>query len=166
VHGALYLWIKTPGQLSQRARQAAKLAAPLLVLVTVASLIATLIIRPELTRNYREYPIWFVLPLAVGGSLAMMIWAIARGRERMAFLCSVVYLSAMLGGAAVGLYPNVLPAIEPANSLTITNAATTPHTLQIGLYWWLPGVGIAIGYFVLIYSMFRGKVTSAEGHGY
>jgi cytochrome d ubiquinol oxidase subunit II len=66
----------------------------------------------------------------------------------------------MLAGAAVGLYPNVLPAsTDPANSLTINNAATSAHVLQVGLYWWIPGIGIAIGYFVLIYRTFAGYET-------
>jgi cytochrome bd ubiquinol oxidase subunit II len=166
VHGALYLWLKTSGPLAGRVRRIALLGTPVLAIVTIASLIATLAIRPELTRNYSEHPIWFLVPLLVIASLAGMFWGISRGREPIAFLGSSVYLIAMLGGAAVGLYPNVLPATDPANSLTINNAATSTHALQIGLYWWLPGMAIAIGYFILVYSMFRGKVSSAEGHGY
>ncbi|HEX6503521.1 MAG TPA: cytochrome d ubiquinol oxidase subunit II [Terriglobales bacterium] len=165
-HGALYLWLKNAGQLAERSRRAALLTVPVLVIVTIASLAATLWIRPELTQNYSNHPIWFIIPAIVAGALATMLLAIIRRRESMAFLSSSVFLIAMLAGAAVGLYPNVLPATDPANSITIYNAATSTHTLQIGLYWWLPGVALAISYFIFIYTMFRGKVTSAEGHGY
>lgn len=165
-HGALYLWLKNAGQLAERSRRAALLTVPLLVIVTIASLAATLWIRPELTQNYSNHPIWFIIPAIVAGALATMLLAIIRRRESMAFLSSSVFLIAMLAGAAVGLYPNVLSTTDPANSITIYNAATSTHTLQIGLYWWLPGVALAISYFIFIYTMFRGKVTSAEGHGY
>ena len=165
-HGALYLWMKNSGELAERSRRTALLTVPLLIIVTIGSLSATLWIRPELTQNYSNHPICFIIPAIVAGALAAMVWAIIRHRERMAFLVSGVYLISMLAGAAIGLYPNVLPATDSANSVTIYNAATSAHTLQIGLYWWLPGVGLAIGYFIFIYTMFRGKVTSAEGHGY
>ena len=56
---------------------------------------------------------------------------------------------------------NLLPAsTDAANSLTIENAASSRHVLQIGLCWWLPGIALAIGYFIFIYGMFRGKVVA------
>ena len=166
IHGALYLCLKNSGPVAERARRSARLASPLLVIVTLGSLIATLMLRPQLRQNYVNYPFWYVIPILVAASLATMIWAIHR-RERIGFLASGVYLIAMLGGAAVGLYPNLLPAsTDAANSLTIENAASSRHVLQIGLYWWLPGIALAIGYFVFIYGMFRGKVVAGEGQGY
>jgi cytochrome bd ubiquinol oxidase subunit II len=167
IHGALYLGLKNSGALAERARRIALIAYPLLLIVTLGSLAATLFVRPQLTENYSNHPLWYAIPLLVAGSLAAMGWAITRRRERVAFLASSLYLIAMLSGAAVGLYPDVLPASTgAANNLTIANAATSTQVLQIGLYWWLPGIALAIGYFILIYSMFRGKVTPGEGHGY
>lgn len=167
IHGALYLCLKNSGPLAERARRSAMLASPLLVVVTLASLIATLVVDPQLRQNYANYPLWYGIPVLVAASLATIIWAIARRRERMGFLASGVYLIAMLGGAAVGLYPKLLPAsTDAANSLTIQNAASSQQALQIGLYWWLPGIALAIGYFVFIYGTFRGKVVAGEGHGY
>jgi len=36
----------------------------------------------------------------------------------------------------------------------------------VGLVWWTIGMILALGYFVFIYRMFRGKVKLEEGHGY
>ncbi len=73
---------------------------------------------------------------------------------------------AMIVGAAVALYPNVLPASEdPRDSLTIYNAASSPESLRLALYWWIPGIAVAIAYFVLVYRMFRGKATLAHSYG-
>jgi cytochrome bd ubiquinol oxidase subunit II len=47
----------------------------------------------------------------------------------------------------------------------VHNAAAGPESLRLGLFFWLPGMGIAIGYFVLVYRMFRGKVSvSSQGY--
>ncbi len=167
MHGALYLWLKNSGPLAERARRTALRMSPLLAIVTIASLVASLLIRPELAHNYQRHPAWFLVPAIVAASLVIVPGAISRHRARGAFLGSCAYLIAMLAGAAIALYPNVLPAsTDPRNSLTIENAASGAHVLQVGLYWWLPGIAIAIGYFVFIYRMFRGKVTLQQGHGY
>jgi cytochrome d ubiquinol oxidase subunit II len=72
----------------------------------------------------------------------------------------------MLVGAAFGLYPVVLPAsTDPAYGLTIYNTAAGRHGLIVGLTWWMLGIILALGYFVLLYRMFRGKVR-LEGEGY
>ena len=70
LHGAHYLALKTEGDLNLRARGVAASLWPVLVMVTLASLVATLIIRPELLNNYKRFPIFFVIPLAVVASLS------------------------------------------------------------------------------------------------
>jgi cytochrome d ubiquinol oxidase subunit II len=37
--------------------------------------------------------------------------------------------------------------------------------LVVGITWWALGMVLALGYFVFVYRMFRGKVR-LEGHGY
>jgi cytochrome d ubiquinol oxidase subunit II len=71
----------------------------------------------------------------------------------------------MLGSTAFGLYPNVLPAVDEANSLTVHNASAPHYGLVVGLIWWIIGMILAAIYFVLIYRMFRGKVQ-LSGEGY
>ncbi len=160
VHGALYLLLKNSGVVAARSRRIALLCSPVLMLLTLASLIATLVIRYDLTSNYSAHPVWFIIPALVAASLATIPVAIMRGRRLLAFLGSALYLVCMLAGAAVGLYPNVLPAsTDAANSLTIHNAAAGTHVLQVGLYWWIPGMALAVCYFVLIYRIFAGYET-------
>ena len=87
-------------------------------------------------------------------------------------LLTVVYVfvtgaAFALVGAAFALYPVVLPAsTDPAHrSLTIYNTAAGRHGLTVGLTWWAFGMILALGYFTLLYRMFRGKVR-LEGEGY
>ncbi|HVO64427.1 MAG TPA: cytochrome d ubiquinol oxidase subunit II [Terriglobales bacterium] len=165
-HGALYLCLKNSGRIADYSRKTALWCSPLMILLTVASLIATVVIRPELTLNYSAHPVWFIIPILVAAALVVIPMAASRNSTWAAFLASAIYLVAMLAGAAVALYPNVLPATtSPANSLTISNAATGAHVLRVGLYWWIPGIAIAIGYFVLVYRTFAGYETmSGAGH--
>jgi cytochrome bd ubiquinol oxidase subunit II len=123
-------------------------------------------VRPELLNNYRNHPIGFLVPFLVVVALAGIAAFSRKGDDRNAFISSCVYLATMLVGAAFGLYPNVLPARnDPANSLTIYNTASGAHGLRYGLVWWGIGMALAVTYFVIVYRMFRGKVT-AEAAGY
>jgi cytochrome bd ubiquinol oxidase subunit II len=163
-HGALYVAVKTEGELNLRARQVATFAWPVQVLLTIVSLIATYFVRPQVMDNYREHPIGILIPVVVLGSLAAMIWAVRRGNEKLAFTGSCVYIAAMLVGAAFALYPLVLPSsTDPSYSLTIYNTAAGAHGLAVGLGWWCIGIVLALGYFVFIFRMFRGKVRLEEG---
>ncbi len=160
LHGAQYVILKTSGALNRRMRAIAKILWPASVVLTVASLLATVYVRPALLDNYRAAPAGWLIPAAVAAGLGGIFYFTRIGREREAFLSSCLYLIAMLGGAALALYPALLPSSESAaDSLTIRNAAAGASSLSIGLIWWSVGMAIAIGYFVLVYRMFKGKIA-------
>jgi len=168
VHGGHYLALKTEGDLGRRARAAARGFWPLLAALTAASCAATLLVRPKVTANYIAHPVGFLIPVVVAASLILMFSAQRAGNDLRAFLSSCAYLAFMLGGAAFSLYPSVLPSSNPAvPDLTIYNAAAGPYSLTYGVIWWSIGILIAIGYFIFVYRMFRGKVSLQAGdHGY
>ncbi len=167
IHGALYIAVKTAGDLNARARGMVKVLWPLQVLLTIVSLIATCWIRPEVLENYRQHSIGYLVPLLVIASLAVIFWATTTEKEKIAFVASGLYITGMLVGAAFALYPVVLPAsTDPSYSLTIHNSATGAHGLIVGFTWWSIGLVLALGYFVFVFRMFRGKVQLGGGHGY
>jgi cytochrome bd ubiquinol oxidase subunit II len=160
IHGAHYVAVKTAGELNQRSRSLAARLWPALALMTLLSLWATLSIRPDALANYRRYPVLFVIPVAVALSLLAMFLQGRRGNDKAAFLASSAYLLFMLVGAAAAVYPNLLVATtNPAFNITIYNAASSRYSLSFGLVWWSFGMALAIGYFVFVYRMFRGKIT-------
>jgi cytochrome d ubiquinol oxidase subunit II len=166
IHGALYVAVKTDGDLQQRARILVMRGWIVLLSVTVLSLLATMVARPDSLTNYRMYPVAFVIPVLVLLALAGIIHFCRRGADHLAFACSCVYLTVMMVGAAVGLYPRLLPSsVDPAHDLTIEKALSGPYALRVGLAWWVLGMLLAFTYFFIIYRMFRGKV-SLEGGGY
>jgi cytochrome d ubiquinol oxidase subunit II len=166
LHGALYVAVKTEGELQLRARRAAGRLWIGLLLLTMISLPASVIARADMLFNYRNHPLAYSIPFVVVFSLLWIRYFSRAGADRNAFACSCVFLSAMLVGAAVGLYPRLLPATTgSANDITVENALSGPHTLHVGLIWWSFGMVLAVGYFVFVYRMFRGK-ASLDGGGY
>jgi cytochrome d ubiquinol oxidase subunit II len=165
-HGALYVAVKTENDLNARARTTALWAWPVQLLLTVVGLIATVSIRPGVLDNYKHHAIGFVIPVLVFGALAVMMHAMIRHADKIAFVASALYIVGMLVGAAFGLYPVVLPASTgPARDLTIYNTAAGHHGLSVGFTWWILGTILALGYFFFVFRMFRGKVR-LEGEGY
>ncbi|HWH61294.1 MAG TPA: cytochrome d ubiquinol oxidase subunit II [Terriglobales bacterium] len=168
LHGALYLAVKTEGDLQERARRIAQQAWIALMLLTAVSLPASIAVRKDTLDNYRAFPIAFAVPLIVVLALVGIIVFSRKGSDRKAFASSCVYLAVMLIGAAVGLYPRLLPSSnDPSMDITIEKALSSPHTLHVGLVWWCIGMLLALLYFTVVYRMFRGKVSaSSEGYGH
>ena len=164
LHGALYLAVKTEANLQLRARVAAMYLSVALLAITVVSLPATIAARRDGLDNYWAHPIAFVVPAAIFAALAGIMFFSRKQDDRKAFACSCVYLAMMLVGAAVALYPRLLPSSsDSANDITIQKALSGPHTLHVGLVWWAFGMALAIMYFVIVYRMFRGKVSLEHG---
>jgi cytochrome d ubiquinol oxidase subunit II len=167
VHGALWLVIKAPHELEARARRVATTLWFALLLVTCISLPATIAIRPSALDNYKAHPALFIIPLTVVATLIAALSLTKQRKAVAAFVASSLYLVFMLVGAAVGLYPTLLPSSsDPSRDITIARAITGPHSLHVGLVWWSVGMAIALVYFVTSYRLFRGKVSAEAGYGH
>jgi cytochrome d ubiquinol oxidase subunit II len=168
LHGLLYLALKTAGDLNVRATLWARRLWPAVVIVTLASVPATVIARPDSLAHYREHSMAWLAPGMVLVGLITIAVSLARRWEWRAFLGSCTYLAAMLVGAAAGLYPVVLPSVGTAGrDITIDRALAGPHTVRVGLVWWTFGILLALVYTVTVYWLFRGKVPEhAEGYGH
>jgi cytochrome d ubiquinol oxidase subunit II len=148
VHGALWVALKTAGDVQTRAARIAKRAWWMLVLLTVLLTGASFGIQPHLAESFAARPWAYGFPLISVVGLAGM--ALAKGRN--AFLSSCAYLIGMLASVAAGLFPYVLPANGDAGlSLTVYNTAASSYGLMVGLVWFIPGMLLVTGYFVYTY---------------
>jgi cytochrome d ubiquinol oxidase subunit II len=168
VHGGLYLTMKASGQLEARARRFSELGWIALCAVTAVSLVATILVRPSSLDRYNLRPVAYAIPVLVVLSLAGIRMFSGRGEAGKAFLSSCLYLAVMLVGAAVGLYPTLLPSsIDAAGDITVAKALTGTYATHVGLVWWSFGILLALGYHCVSYGMFRGKVAEhADGYGH
>ncbi len=163
-HGSHYIALKTDEELGRRARGFALICWPLQFFLTCSSLLATYFIHPDILANYEKHRIGLAVPVVVFASLVVMLWATPKGKEKAAFIASSLYITGMMVGAAFALYPVVLPARNHQYDLTIQNSSAAAHGLTVGLVWWTISALLALGYFVYVYRMFRGKVQLGEGH--
>jgi cytochrome d ubiquinol oxidase subunit II len=161
VHGALWVALKTDGELEQRARKVAQAGWWCLLPLTVAITWCSFAIQPRLSQSFSARPWGYVFPLL---AVAGLIGTRAMHRRNVApFLCSSLFIVGMLTSAAFGLYPYMLPSnTDPRLGLTVYNAAAAPYGLKVGLAWFIPGMLLTTGYFVYTYRSFAGKVALEE----
>jgi cytochrome bd ubiquinol oxidase subunit II len=166
MHGALWINLKTEGEVQQRARRVARIAWIAVAAMTVVVTIASFSIQPHLATSFATMPLGYVFPaLALAGLLGSITFLL-RQKEGSAFLASCLYIVGMLTSVVFGVFPNVLPSnADPNMSLTITNASAPDYGLTVGLAWFTPGILLALAYFTFLYRKFFGKV-SLEGGGH
>jgi len=162
VHGALWLAIKSEGNLHARALSTARKLWPVLLVLAVLFLVATAVYT-SLWQNYLTMPLLFVIPLLCVAGLVLTRVFLAGSKVWNAwFASSLTIVTATLFGV-VGLFPNLLPSsLDPAYSLTAFNSMSSPLTLKIMLGVALVFVPIVIGYQIWVYRMFRHKVTKDD----
>jgi cytochrome bd ubiquinol oxidase subunit II len=158
-HGAMWVILKTEAQIRERARKAAGLIWPLLLVLLVLVTVMTFRIQPQVPSRLNAYPLSYAIPLvALGTTIASRVFT-ARGRELEAFLGSAAFLAAMLVSVVFGLYPMVLPAAgDPGASLTVYNASGPAYSLKVALFWWVPGMILVTIYTTFVYRQMAGKV--------
>lgn len=167
-HGGLFLAWKTTGAVHARSLAIAARVWVAVAILMALTTVATAAIRPNLYGTLSERPwVWLLVLLALGSLVSVFI-LVRRARELPAFLASAGYIVSMLGATAALVYPNILVStLNPAYNLTIDNAASGGLAMKIGLYWWIPALVLAVGYFVYMFRQFRGKVEpDGDGHGY
>jgi cytochrome d ubiquinol oxidase subunit II len=167
MHGCLWLHLKVNGQVNARAARLAGLAWWGVLALTVVFTAMTFRVQPQVLLNLKRWPLGLVFPLLAVAGLAGVVWQLRKRNERRAFCASCAYLTGMLASVVFGVYPLVLPARNPAYSLTIWNTKASAYGLKIGLIWWAIGMILAVGYSTLVYRSFAGKVViEKDSHGY
>jgi len=159
MHGALYLDLKTEGELQARVRRVTPIAmGAFAVLAGLAGATAFLNGDP-IAEAYLANPWRFVFPLAAAVAFGTIWVMLQRGREALALAASGATIALLLIAVGAGLYPNLLiSTTDPANSMTTTNAASADNTLTILLIVAIIGIPFVIAYTSGVYYIFRGKV--------
>ncbi|MCM4082305.1 cytochrome d ubiquinol oxidase subunit II [Paractinoplanes hotanensis] len=124
LHGAVFLALKTDGDIRHRAgRFAGRLAWPT-VAVGGGFLLWTVLANPD--------PAGAALAVVASLALAGAALFTRARREGWAFLATAATIVLAVFALFTILFPNVMPStVAEANSLTTTNAASSPYTLTV-----------------------------------
>ena len=164
LHGAAYLAMKTTGPLHDRAHRATGHLWWAVVALLVAIVAASFPVRPDFGRNFMRAPGLVAVPAFALLCLIALRAFWRAGRDRRVFFASAGTIVGILGSAAAGLFPRLLPSLAGSleTTLDIYNAAAPPHSLRVALGIYLAGIAIVIVYLTRIYRVWRGKVGGGD----
>jgi cytochrome d ubiquinol oxidase subunit II len=159
MHGAIYSLLKTEGPLHEKLRGWINNCVVFFIMCYAVTTMATLLYVPHMAARVRANPWLFSLAVANMLAIANVPREIHRSRDWWAFLSSCAAMITLMGLFGLEMYPNlVLSNPDPAHSLNIYNAASSPKTLGIMLVIAGIGVPVVLAYTFSIYWIFRGKV--------
>lgn len=166
LHGAIYLIMKTEGDMQKNIIKKMKPLIFLFLFFYAITTASTFIYQPHLLEVFKGNYWLAVIPLATLLLILNIPREIHFKREFRAFLSTSGTIGLMISLVAIGLYPNIVYSEPNAQfSLNIYNAASTESTLTTMLIIACIGAPLVMGYTVLIYWIFRGKVK-LDKHSY
>jgi cytochrome bd ubiquinol oxidase subunit II len=158
LHGALFLELKTDGDIRRRVDGVLKAFVPTVIVLTLGFVLLSAI---ETTMFESINAVQIIALIgAVGGLLGTAYFSLKR-RFGLAFVGSglaIVFVTVLLFAS---LFPNVMPSsTDDAFSLTVYNASSSQYTLQIMTVVALIFVPVVLIYQGWTYWVFRHRVTS------
>lgn len=160
LHGALFLTLKTTGDLVERARLVATrvglLAIPMVLILALLTYSNTdLFTKPGAA-----------LVLIASAVFLVLSWLLVRiGRSGWAFISNGLTIVLFTIAMFWGLFPRVMVSnLNPDWSLTIYNASSSPYTLKVMTVVALTMVPIVLLYQAWTYWVFRQRVSDKHLH--
>jgi len=162
MHGALWLAIRSEGDLREKASGTAEKLWPVLLSAAVVFLIASKI-KTDLYENYLEHPVLFLeILITVLALIGIRVFLKKQAFFKAWFSSALTIVGATFFGI-IGLYPNLFPSsIDKAFSLTAHNASSSPLTLKIMLVVVVIFIPVVIAYQVWAYTLFKHTVTEED----
>ena len=151
-HGAMFVSLKTDGEIRHQARGLAARLGIVTAAVTVAFLLWTQLDTGNLGSAL----------LFAGAALALVAGLVAIGaaREGWGFLGTFVAIALGVAGLFVALFPDVMPtSLGTGASLTTTNAAATAYTLKIMTVVAVVFTPLVLAYQGWTYWVFRKRIA-------
>ena len=159
MHGAIYVVMKTEGELHAQARGWINQCIIFFIMCYAMLTVATLLYVPHMAEALRRHPALFAVALANMLAIANIPREIQRGGDGRAFLSSCAAMITLMALYGLNSFPYLVYSVPaPEHALTAYNAASSPRTLRIMLAIAAIGVPVVLAYTASIYWIFRGKV--------
>jgi cytochrome d ubiquinol oxidase subunit II len=151
-HGAMFVALKTDGEIRHRARDLAVRIGAVAAVLAVVFLVWT-----QVKTGTALTAVVFALAAA---ALLAGLAAARAGREGWAFLGTFLTIGLAVAGLFLALFPDVMPSnTDPAFSLTTTNASATAYTLKVMTWVAVVFTPIVLGYQAWTYWVFRKRIS-------
>ena len=163
-HGAAWLSVKSEGELHERVWRYRKVTFWICAVLAVATSLATILTVSRASDNvFGSVVGWLFLVVFLVGVL-YTVWQLYKGGELKSFVGSAIIIIGLAGIAAVGNFPDMVPArgTPPATSLTVERASSEDLTLTVMLILAVIFVPVVLVYTALIYKTFWGKTKASE----
>ena len=155
-HGAIFLRLRTEGEVAERAAGVARWAAPGAALAVLAFLGWTI----GRQANGAGVQGW---SLAAGVAAVVLVGAVPllmSRRPGIGFGLSAAGIAFTFIALFVDLFPNALPSTtSSANALTLSQASSTPYTLKVMTVVAVVMVPVVLAYQAWTYWVFRARLT-------
>lgn len=183
MHGAIFLYLKTEGELQQNIKTWIMKIYRVFVLLYLIVTVVTLYFRPEMVANFSFGKIvhsgqahdiivrnqviisvvaWAVVLLNLL-AIANIPRTLARNKPLQLFISSACSIAALIMLFALGIFPNMMISnISPFYNLDIYNASSTEYTLRNMLIVAAIGFPFVAAYTAAIYWTYRGKTRIDE----
>jgi len=164
LYGAIFLCLRTADRVLQRCQTAAsRLWLPAVILV--AALVIGAYLATDIFQRLGVNP--GISALGSGVAILLAGWFIRSKRYGWAFIMTALTIILTVITTFHGLYPRVMvSSLNPAWSLTIYNASSTPYTLTVMSIVALIFVPIVLIYQAWNYYVFRGRITGQSSLKY
>jgi len=155
LHGALFLGLRTTGEIRQRAQRVAVRTA--LAAVPLAAVFLAV------TQYSHGRPATDITAALAAVALIGSTAAALRGREGWAFAGTALTLVLAVATLFGNLWPNVMPSsTSPLYSLTVANASSAHYTLVVMSWVALIFTPVVLGYQGWTYWVFRKRLTGVQ----
>ena len=161
LHGAVFLTLRTLGDLRERARRTASRLAPVAAVVGAAFLVWTLVVAGDVN-DKGLFP--GVVPVAIAAIAAVAAVVLTRAaNERWAFTATATAIGAVVATLFVSLYPRVMVSVPDfGNSLTIENASSAHYSLTVMTVVAVVLLPVVLLYQAWTYHVFRARLGGED----
>ena len=157
-HGLTYAILKTEGDLQKRARSLLNTIWLAFIVLFLLSFVAAIIWLPFAIKSILG---WVFAVVALIAWFLIKYYAKAE-QDGKAFFMSSLLFAALWGIVGAVHFPNLVRAIDEANSITVANGSSSQLTLTVMLIIAIIGMPLVIFYTAYIYRAFKGKVVLDE----
>ena len=164
MHGAIYMLMKTEGEMHDRVRQWINPTILLFIILYSITTCVTLFFKGHMLDLMKKFPYLFGVGLLTLLAIVCVPFFVHRKKDGTAFIFSSLSIAFLIALFGLGTYPFMVRSSLNGGSegLTLFNSAATLPTMKVVLLVALMGIPLVFVYGWWVYRIFRGKVVLDE----